>query len=389
MTHPPSAELDLTASELTELRTHFPILHQVNYLNSCSLGALSDAAEAELDDFRTQWHTRGASAWYEHWMGKLATLRGKAAAAHGANPDEAALLPSTSAALSVVTEAVQAKGRTRVVCTELDFPTLAYQFRVKPEIELVVLRSEDGIGIDPAQYEDAVDERTLFVATSHVFYATGFIQDIRAIGEIARRAGAWSLIDGYQASGQIEVDFEAAGVDLYTSGPLKWLCGGPGLGYLFARADRIAEMEPRITSWFAARNQFDFDFEHFEYQQDARRFELGTPALPTVHLALGGHGLLESVGFDRIAARNRGLTDQLVESLRGNGFSLRMREERSSRSNIVMVRMEDEAQVVAQLAEAGIVVDHRPGHVRISAHVYNTEDEIDACVAELVRIRDR
>jgi len=385
-THP---EPDLTPAEVSALRAHFPILHRVNYLNSCSLGALSDAAEAELDDFRTQWHSRGASAWYEHWMGKLATLRGKAAAAHGAQPGEAALLPSTSAALSVVTEAVRRKDRTRVVCTELDFPTLAYQFRVKPEIELVVLRSEDGIGIDPAQYEDAVDERTLFVATSHVFYATGFIQDIEAIGQIARRAGAWSLIDGYQASGQIEVDFGAAGVDLYTSGPLKWLCGGPGLGYLFARQDRIGEMEPRITSWFAARDQFDFDFEHFEYQEDARRFELGTPALPTVHLALGGHSLLESVGFSRIAARNRGLTDRLVGLLREAGFSLRMRADPGSRSNIVMIRMEDEARVVAELAEAGIVVDHRPGHVRVSAHVYNTEAELDAFVVTLRNIRDR
>jgi len=381
------ADLDLAA-----LRAHFPILGRTNYLNSCSLGALSDAAEAELDDFRKQWHLRGASAWYEYWMAKLAALRAKAGSAHGATEGETALMPSVSAAISMVTESLPRKliegGRTRVVCSELDFPTLAYQFRVKPEIELVPLRSPDGIGIDTAQYEDAVDERTLMVATSHVFYATGFIQDIAAIADIAHRAGAFCLIDGYQGSGQIPVDVRASGVDAYATGPLKWLCGGPGLGYLFVRNERIGELAPRSTSWFAAKDQFAFDFESFEFRDDARRFELGTPPLATVHMALGAHTLLESVGFDTIHARDRALTDRLVARLREEGFALRMREDPERRSNIVMVRMAAEARVVEALAEAGIVVDHRPGHVRVSAHVYNTEDEVEHFVDELVRIRD-
>ena len=378
--------------DLDALRAHFPILARTNYLNSCSLGALSDAAERELDDFRQQWHLRGASAWYEYWMAKLDALRRKAGSAHGAGDGCTALMPSVSAGLSMVTESMPdglvEGGRNRVVCSELDFPTLAYQFRVKPEIELVVLRSEDGVGIETAQYEAAVDERTLMVATSHVFYATGFIQDIGAIADIAHRAGAWCVIDGYQASGQIPVDVEAAGVDAYVTGPLKWLCGGPGLGYLFVHPDRIPELTPRFTSWFAAKDQFGFDFETFEFRDDARRFELGTPPLATVHMALGAHTLLESVGFDAIYARDRDLTDHLVEGLRSEGFSLRMRDEPDRRSNIVMVRMDDEAAVVAALAEAGIVVDHRPGHVRVSAHVYNTRDELDHFVAELSRIRE-
>jgi len=381
------SDLDLTA-----LRENFPILSRTNYLNSCSLGALSRAAEAELDDFREQWHLRGASAWYEYWMGKLSTLREKAGAAHGASEAETALMPSVSAALSMITESMPRAaiegGRNRVICSELDFPTLAYQFRVKPEIELVPLRSGDGVGIDLEQYQDAVDDRTLMVATSHVFYATGFIQDISAIADIAHRSGAWCVIDGYQASGQIPVDVTAAGVDAYVTGPLKWLCGGPGLGYAFVRHHRIEQLTPRFTSWFAARDQFDFDFEHFEFRDDARRFELGTPPLATVHMALGAHELLESVGFDTIHERDRELTDHLVARLRGEGFSLRMREDAAHRSNIVMIAMEDEARVVRELAEAGIVVDHRPGHVRVSAHFYNTTDELEHFVEELGRIRD-
>lgn len=374
-----------TPAELHSLRAHYPILSSSTYLNSCSLGALSDRAEAYLDEFRDRWHAMGASAWYEHWMGRLDLLRRRVAELHGADADEMALLPSTSAALSVIAGSVPVGERNRVVCTELDFPTLAYQWAVKPEIELVVLESEDGVGIDPAQFAEAVDERTLFLATSHVFYATGWIQDLGALARIARDAGAISVIDGYQGIGQVPVDVHAAGIDVYTSGPLKWLCGGPGLSYLYVRRDRIGEFEPRITSWFATEGQFDFDLEGFRYRDDARRFELGTPSLPTVHTALGGQELLDEFGWDHVFGRIRSLTDRLIERARAAGFGLRVADDPAHRSGIVMVRHERAADAVAALAERGVIVDHRPGHVRISPHVYNTEDEVDRVVDELER----
>ena len=376
----------MPAVELDALRAHYPILGSSTYLNSCSLGALSDRAERHLDDFLDRWHTMGASAWYEHWMGRLDLLRERVAAVHGADPDEMALLPSTSAALSVIAEAAPRDGRNRVVCTELDFPTLAYQWTVKPEIELVVLESEDGIGIEPEQFVEAVDERTLFLATSHVFYATGFVQDLGTLATIARNAGTISLIDGYQGVGQVPVDVHAAGVDVYTSGPLKWLCGGPGLSYLYVRRDRIDDLRPRITSWFATEGQFDFDLEGFRFRDDARRFELGTPALPTVHTALGGQELLDEVGWDPVFGRIRALTDRLVEGARAAGFRLRIADDPSRRSGIVMVRHADAAAAVAALADLRIIVDQRPGHVRISPHVYNTEEEVDRVVDELARL---
>jgi selenocysteine lyase/cysteine desulfurase len=373
----------LSPVELDTLRARFPILGNRTYLNSCSLGALSLDAEGYLGDFLARWHSMGASAWYEHWMGRLDLLRSRVADLHGARASEVALLPSTSAALSVVAETVPARGRHRVVCTELDFPTLPYQWLVKPEIEVVMLESHDGIGIDPQQFADAVDERTLFVATSHVFFSTGFVQDIQAIGEIARSAGAWSLIDGYQAPGQIPVRFEESGVDMYTSGPLKWLCGGPGLSYLFVREEHVRSLTPRFTSWFAAKDQFAFEVDRFEFRDDARRFEMGTPALPTVHTALGGQEALASVGWDRVFERIRHLTDRLASGCAAKGMTLRMHSDPERRSGIVMVSHPDPADAVRRLDAMDIVVDHRPGHVRISPHVYNTEDEVDQLVEAL------
>jgi selenocysteine lyase/cysteine desulfurase len=285
----------------------------------------------------------------------------------------------------MVAESVRPGGRNRVVCTELDFPTLAYQWTVKPEVELVILRSPDGIRVDPQQFADAVDERTLFLATSHVFFATGYEQDLAALAEIASGAGAYSLIDGYQGAGQVDLSLPETGVDFYTAGPLKWLCGGPGLAYLYVRPGLVQTLEPRITSWFATEGQFDFDLEGFEYRPDARRFELGTPALPTVHTALGGQEIIEEVGLATIVARNRALTARLVEGATDAGFAVRAASA-DRRTAIVMIAHADPPAAVRYLADEGVIVDHRPGFVRVSPHFYNNEDEVDRCVELLAEL---
>ncbi len=361
-------------------RSEFPILGKRTYLNSCSLGALSHRAESYLREFLDRWHTMGASAWYGHWLGRVEDLRARVARLHGADAAQVALTPSTSLALATVAESVPREGRNRVVCTELDFPTLVYQWQVRPEIDLVVLPSPDGVRIDPEQFEAAVDERTLFLATSHVFFATGYIQDLPALTDIARRSGARTLIDGYQGAGQIELDLPAWGVDFYTSGPLKWLCGGPGLSYLYIRAPLVTELEPRLTSWFAHRRQFDFDVTRFEYRDDARRFEMGTPALPTVHTALGGQEVVDEVGMASVVERNAELTAHLIDAAQAADLRLSVAADPARRSAIVMVRHDDPGAAVRHLAREGIIVDYRPGHVRVSPHFYNTEDEVERCV---------
>jgi selenocysteine lyase/cysteine desulfurase len=368
--------------DLDAIREEFPILARRTYLNSCSLGALSRRSEKRLGEFLERWHDMGASAWYEHWLARIEELRGRVAAFWGSSPEEVALLPSTSTALSVIAEALSTAGRKRVVCTELDFPTLAYQWAVKPEIELVVLESPDGIRVDADQFVEAVDERTLLLATSHVYFTTGHVQDLAALARIAHDAGALCLIDGYQGAGQVPLDVTTSGVDFYTAGPLKWLCGGPGLAYLFVRQELVTRLEPRITSWFATEGQFDFDLRRFEYRTDARRFEMGTPALATVHTALGGQEIIDQVGIAAITERNGLLTGRLIERARAAGLEPVV-PEADSRSAIVMIRHESPPDAVRRLAEHGIIVDHRPGFVRVSPHFYNTEDEVDRCVEVL------
>lgn len=369
---------------LDQIRSSFPILQRRNYLNSCSLGALSNRAEDRLRDFTAKWHDYGASAWYEYWWGALGDLRSRIEKLFGAPAGTIALMPSTSACLAAISSSLNWSKRNRIVTTELDFPTLLYQWKVRPDAEMVVLESRDGVHIDPQQFADAVDDRTLAIATSHVFFTTGAVQDLGAIADIARRAGAYSLIDGYQGAGQVPVDLPATRVDFYTSGPLKWLCGGPGLAYLYVHKDRIPALEPTITSWFATEDQFQFNPGEFRYHADARRFELGTPALATVHTSLGGQEVVDEVGMTAVRGQNVALTERLVERCVEAGFSLRVSDHPEMRSAIVLVRHDGPAAAVAHLAERGIIVDNRPGVVRASPHFYNTLDEVDEFVEALV-----
>lgn len=377
----------LGAMEWSEWRAEFPILQRRNYLNSCSLGALSRSALARLGTFHDEWHTYGASAWYEIWIGRLAELRSRVARMIGARDPEVALAASTSAALSVLGSAFDYTQRNRVVVAALDFPTVAYQWMVRPGVEVVRIPSDDGVSIDPERMAAAIDDRTAIVSVSHVFFTTGAIQQTRPIADAARRHGAFFLVDAYQSAGQVPIDVTALGADALVTGPLKWLCGGPGLAYLWVRDEWIHALRPGITGWFAARDQFDFDIDHFEFKSDARRFELGTPALPTVHSALGAQDIIDRIGIVPIRERNSELTEHLLLRLAEHGFAVHGASEPADRSALVMVPHPDPHAAVRHLAENDIIVDARPGYVRVSPHFYNTHDELDHFVQILATAR--
>jgi kynureninase len=367
-------------------RREFPILARKNYLNSCSLGALSHRALTRVQQFHEEWHELGASGWYGLWTARLDELRAGVARMLNAHADEVALAASTSAALTSVASALDYRKKSQVVISELDFPTLAYQWMVRPDVHIVRVRSDDGITIDPQRFADAITDRTALVATSHVYFTTGAIQDLRAVADIAHARGALFLVDAYQSAGQVPIDVRAADVDILTTGPLKWLLGGPGLAYLYVRGPLIAQLDPTVTGWFGSSGQFGFDINEFEFHDDARRFEMGTPALPTVHSALGGQEIIDQAGMASIRARNSMLTERLIEGVRAAGFRTRTAAASGSRSAIVMIAVPDPPAAVASLAARGIIVDWRPGYVRISPHFYNTDDEVDGAAAALSEV---
>ncbi|MGH7539838.1 MAG: aminotransferase class V-fold PLP-dependent enzyme, partial [Gemmatimonadota bacterium] len=348
------------------LRAQFPILERKVYLNSNSLGALSRLAIEERRRFEALWNERGASAWYEIWLAKLEEVRAAFGRTIGAEPGTIALMPSVSAALAVVAGALDGAarsgdgadsvggrppvGRRKVVVTELDFPTLGHQFlsRRALGLEVEVVESPDGVEVPLEAIAAAVDEDTLLLATSHVFYGTGAIQDARALAEIAHGAGSYILLDAYQSNGQLPIDVGALGVDFLVSGALKWLCGGPGLAYLYVRPG--IDLAPTTLSWFGVEDQFGFDLRGARARADARRFELGTPAMGAVYTAAGGLAVVEEAGIERIRARDRGLADDLRGRLREAGFALHEASAPERRSALVLVHQPEAAAVVGALA---------------------------------------
>ncbi|HTI06332.1 MAG TPA: aminotransferase class V-fold PLP-dependent enzyme [Gemmatimonadales bacterium] len=362
---------------LARYRSEFPIFRDKIYLNTCSLGPLGERSRRKVAEFLDIWQSRGASAWYDVWWEALADLRARYGRIINAAPGEIALAPSISVALSAVAESLDYAKRPKVVITSLDFPTVAYQWLAKADsgVELVVVDSPDKISVPVEAIARAIDDRTALVVTSHVYFTSGAIQDITRIAAAAHAHGALCLIDAYQSVGQIPVDVRETGVDAFLAGGLKWLLGGPGIVFLYMKEAVTRRLEPRISGWFGQREQFAFDPRSLTFHDDARRFEMGTPALAAVYAQLGGLEYIEEIGVPAIRQTTTALTEDLIATMRAAGFTPKVAAEPARRSAIVMVPTPDPAASVRYLAAGGIIVDSRPGHVRFSPFFYNVQDD--------------
>ncbi len=376
--------------ELLTYRAEFPILQRKTYLNSCSLGALSERSLRGMAQFMETWNEWGAHAWYEIWLGEIAKARQKFATIIGAQLHEVAIAPSVSVALSSVASAIDYTERNKVVMADMDFPTVPYQWLVKERlgVESRFVESPDHIYVDPELFDAEVDGKTALVATSRVYYTSGYIQDIRAVADIAHKHGAYILVDDYQGTGQIPMNVVAQDVDILVTGTLKWLMGGPGLAFVYIREGLLPTLQPTIAGWFGHREQFAFKAREFVFHDDARRIELGTPAMAAVYAANGGLDIVQEVSVESICERTRYLTNDLIARAREHGWTVRAPQEPERRSSIVMLELERPEEIVSELVARNIIVDARPGLLRISPYFYNTVEENAIVIDAIAEILD-
>jgi selenocysteine lyase/cysteine desulfurase len=372
---------------LSGYRAEFPVFRHAVYLNSCSLGALSERARRSVYAYLDQWETLGASAWYDTWLPAVERLRAGYGAVVGAEAGAISLHPCVSSALSVVAESLDYTRRSRVVTTSLDFPTVPYQWLAKADrVEVVIVESPDGISVPLERLAAAIDDRTALVATSHVYFTSGAIQDTRAMADLAHRHGALLMVDGYQAAGQLPVDVEALDVDFYCSGGLKWLLGGSGIAFLYVRPALASRLEPGIAGWFGHAAPFRFDPRQLSRATDAHRFDLGTPSMASVYAQLSGLELLAEIGVASVREVTAALTEDLITEARGRGLTPKVAPRPAERSGIVMLPSDDPLRDVRRLAAAGFIVDARPGHVRVSPYFYNVPEDHRAMLEHFVRV---
>jgi kynureninase len=377
---------------LESYRDEFPVVERKAYLISASLGPVSVRAKAYLDEYIRVWEEMGAPepVWFERIFPKIREVKRIFADLIGADPSELAITTNVSMALSSVMSCLDFSGeRNRLVLTELDFPTDGHVWLAQERrgAEVVFLKSPDGLTVPVESFAEAIDERTAAVCINRVLYRSSALLEAAAICRLAREAGAWSIVDDFHGAGIIPVDVRAMGCDFYTTGVLKWLCGGPGLTFLFARGDLIPSLRPTVTGWWGQRVPFSFDSLRLDFHPTARRFETGTHPAPIPFIAQGGLEIITEATPERIRERQWQLTDHVIERADGAGFPVRTPRVPSERGGVVNVGVGEDAEKISQaLYERDVCVDHRGDGLRISPHFFNTEADIDRLFDVLARL---
>jgi kynureninase len=376
--------------ELLKWRKEFPILERSTYLISNSLGAMPRAVYDYLRDYADSWALRGVRAWEEGWWDMAINVGDKIGALIGSGLGEISLHQNVTITQAVISSCFDFSGpRNKVVLVDLEFPSIVYfyleQRRRGARVEIV--KSEDGIYAPMEKLLGAIDETTLLVPISQVLFRSASIVDARAIVERAHRVGAHVILDCFQAAGTIPLDVRGLETDFAVGGVLKWLCGGPGVAYLYTRADLRKKFSPMLTGWIAHQRPFDFEVGPIEPREDSFRYLNGTPHIPALYACQPGLEILAKVGIDRIRERSIRLTERLIQGALSRGWQVNTPRAASERAGTVSIECPHAREVKSELIARDILVDYRPGAgVRLSPHFYNHEEEIDFALAQMDEI---
>ncbi|HZR91271.1 MAG TPA: aminotransferase class V-fold PLP-dependent enzyme [Gaiellaceae bacterium] len=371
------------------IRGEFPILAHTTYLNSCSQGALSQRVRRAYEEYLDGWDEHGAE--WGHWVERAEAARAAFARILRAAPEEVAVTTSVSQGVSAIASALPLErgGRTRIVISEYEFPTVG-QIAHAQELrgaEVVHVRPQADGSIPPERFAEVVDERTALVCCTTISYRTGHRHDVAEIARIAHEAGALCLADSYQAVGALDLDVDRLGADVVAGGTVKYLLASAGLGFLYVRGSLLAELTPTQTGWFADEDIFRMDISDYSPAADARRFDAGTPPVPNIYAGLAGASIVEEAGTRAIEAHVAGLTARLVAGLDELGAVVVTPHDPAWRGPLVCVRSTDAAALVAALAQERIVCSERDSNLRIALHLYNVDEDVDRILAALARRR--
>jgi selenocysteine lyase/cysteine desulfurase len=371
------------------VRHRFPVFERRVYINSCSQGALSDSVRAAYDRYLADWDEHGAP--WEYWVGQLEAVRGSVAGLIGADEEEVAVTTSVSAGLSAVASGLRFdRGRSKVLVSDFEFPTVGQIWHAQePRGALVEHVPAEPDGTIPLErFEAAIDEQTALVAVTHVCFRNGSRMDVKGVAEIAHERGALVFLDAYQAVGSLPVEVHELDCDFLAAGMLKYLLGSAGLGFLYCRRELVGQIAPTATGWFADRDIFQMDIHDYSPAPTARRFESGTPPIPAIYAGIAGIELMREIGIAETEAHVRELTAILREGLDELGARMVTPRAPEQHGALICVASMDAEALVGELAKEGVVTSSRDGNLRISAHCYNTAEDVRTVLDLLGRKRN-
>jgi kynureninase len=378
--------------ELLKWRTEFPILERTVYLISHSLGAMPRATYESLHEYAEAWATRGVRAWAEGWWEMPITLGNEVARIIGADEGSVAMHQNVSICQSLILSCFDPEPpRNKIVYSELNFPSVMYVYEAHARdgrLRIETVKSDDGITVPLERMLAAIDEETLLVPISHVLFKSAFLQDARAIVERAQRVGARVVLDTYQSAGTVPFSVKDLNVDFATGGSVKWLCGGPGAGYLYVRPDLQTLLEPRTTGWMAHESPFAFD-SSMKYAPNITRFLHGSPSIPALYAARSGYRIVNEIGVEAIRAKSIRQTTLLIELAEEAGFRVTSPHDPALRGGTVTIAAEHAAAMTKELIRRDFIVDYRPGAgLRVSPHFYTKDEELELIIREMKTIRE-
>ncbi len=374
---------------LLRWRAEFPVLERTTYLVSHSMGAMPRQARAWVDRYLDLWDRRGVAAW-EEWEPYVREHADRIGQLLGAPAGSVVLHQNVSTLFGgLVSALLRPKGRRKVVATDLNFPSLLYVLQAHEPlgVQLHVIRSPDGVGVPLEAWADAVDDHTLAVLVDHGIFRSGFLQDVRAIAELAHRRGAWVVVDAYQTAGCVPFHVGEWEADAVLGGSHKWLCGGPGAAWMYVRPDRLDQLQPALAGWFGHRDPFAFRLE-LEFAPDAMRFATGTPNMPALFAARAGLELVLQVGVQAVREKSLRLAERMVERADALGLEVRTPRDPQRRGGMVVVDFPGAEAVARELVARQVLVDYRPGGgIRLSAHFYTHPDEVELAFDHIRELR--
>jgi kynureninase len=362
--------------DLLAYRDRFPILEHTTYLINHSLGAMPAAVEDRLREYARTWAERGIRAWGEGWWTMPLEVGDQVGRIVGAPPGTVCMHQNVSIAEAVVLSCFQGDERRKIVYERENFPSVRYVYQARDDLEVVA--TDDVLG--------AIDEQTLLVPVQHVLFKSAEIQDVEAIVARAHEVGAHVVLDAYQSAGCVPLDVTALGVDFAVGGSVKWLCGGPGNGWLYVRPDLIERLEPAATGWQAHARPFAFEPE-MEYAEGIARFLTGTPNVPALYAATPGYDLIEEIGVEQIRESSLRQTQLLIDGADARAFEVRSPREPERRGGTVTVFVPDFEAVHKELGERQILCDFRPGAgIRLGPHYFTSDDELEFVLDQIAEI---